>query len=260
MIFTSSQIISQKRLIENELDKRIKLMKENLVERGKNIITTLSQQVEKDIASFNFSGMMEDVKEGIKGNEEIKYAILTDASGTVFVHTLNPDLMRTKLTEERDKAAAKKTAIATMEYQEADGPVIEIVKPVQISTNPWGVLRLVFTLEHFDAEIKSSKKQIQWETKRMIRNAILTSLIFMGVCFLIVLLLSTRFSTPLIHLTDSARKLSQGDFTHAVQVSRKNEIGVLGEAMNHMVANLSGIIRKIHCPSEITRTFRQIFP
>jgi methyl-accepting chemotaxis protein len=152
--------------------------------------------------------------------------------------------MRTQLSGERDKAAIKKTAMAEMEYREADGPVIEIVKPVQISTNPWGVLRLVFTLEHFDAEIESSKKQIRLETNRMIRNAILTSLIFMGVCFLIVLLLSTRFSTPLIHLTDSARKLSQGDFTHAVQVSRKDEIGVLGEAMNHMVANLSGIIRK----------------
>ena len=54
-------------------------MKENLIERGKSFIINLSQQVENDIAAFNFSGVMEVVKENVKNNKEIKYAILMDS-------------------------------------------------------------------------------------------------------------------------------------------------------------------------------------
>ena len=41
------QISSQKRILERELNNRIKLMQENLIERGKSSIVNLSQQVEK---------------------------------------------------------------------------------------------------------------------------------------------------------------------------------------------------------------------
>ena len=57
-VVTYSDILSQKHLMEEELDKRIALMKENLIERGKNFTKTLTGQVEKDIASFNFSGAL----------------------------------------------------------------------------------------------------------------------------------------------------------------------------------------------------------
>ena len=65
-LLTYSQISSQKSLMEREVGKRITLMKENLTERGKNFVAHLSEQVEKDIASFNFSGLMEDVKNNLQ--------------------------------------------------------------------------------------------------------------------------------------------------------------------------------------------------
>ncbi|HHC23877.1 MAG TPA: HAMP domain-containing protein [Desulfobacterales bacterium] len=244
LILTYSQISSQKRLMESELDKRIALMKENLTERGKNFIIHLSEQTEKNIASFNFSGLIEDVKRNVENNKEIKYAILADSSGTVFIHTLKPDLAQTRLTGEKNKEAMGRTVMAVTEYKEANESVIEIANPVQISTTPWGVLRLVFTLKHLDTEIEGSRQQIKKETGRMIRKASLTSLGFMVICVIIVLILSTKFSTPLIHLTHSARHLSRGDFTQTVDTGQKDEIGVLAKAMNKMVRNLSEIIRK----------------
>lgn len=244
VILTYSQISSQKRLMESELGKRIALMKENLAERGKNFIIHLSEQTEKNIASFNFSGLIEGVRHSVENNEEIKYAILTDSSGTVFIHTLKPELAQTQLTGERDKEAMGRTAMAVTEYREANEPVIEIANPVQISTTPWGMLRLIFTLKHLDMEIEGSKQQIRKETGRMIWKASLTSMGFMVICVIIVLILSTKFSTPLIHLTHSARHLSRGDFTQTIDTGQTDEIGVLTETMNKMVRNLSDIIRK----------------
>jgi len=244
VIVTSFQISSQKKLMENELNKRIDLMKANLIERGKNIITNLSRQVEKDIAAFNFSGVMESVRQGVENNKEAKYAVLINSSGIVFLHTLNPDLARTEATEPKDKEAVACTGMAVKEHKEGDESVIEIVNPVQISTMPWGVLRLIFTLKHLDIEVKNSMIQIKKETEKMIWNASLTSLVFMGVSFIIILILSTKFSKPLIYLSRSLREISKGDFTLSIEIRQKDEIGILAEEMNKMIANLSDIIRK----------------
>jgi hypothetical protein len=74
---TYMQVASQKRIMEHDLDNRIELMKENLIERGKSFIINLAQQVENDIASFNFSRVTAVVKESVKNNRDIKYAVLS---------------------------------------------------------------------------------------------------------------------------------------------------------------------------------------
>ncbi|MCP4110723.1 MAG: HAMP domain-containing protein [Desulfobacteraceae bacterium] len=244
VILTLFQISSQKSLMEKERDKRISLMKENLTERGKNFITNLSRQVEKDIASFNFSGVMENVKQSPDTNDDIKYAILVNSLGAALIHTQNPDLAGTELTGKRDKQAIQKKQIAVTEHKEAGETVVEIVMPVQASTEPWGALRLVFSLKKLNAEIEKSEQQIRDETDRMIVKIVLISLGFMLLCFVFVMVISAKFSVPLINLARSAGKLSKGDFTETINIASKDEIGILAEAMNRIVINLSEIIRK----------------
>jgi|GEM_PF-1676804 len=243
-ILTYMQISSQNRLLKSELDKRIEIMKENLIERGKTFISNLSRQVENDIAGFNFSGATESVKDRVEHTGEIKYAILTDRSGVAFVHTLKPELLQSRLTDGRTENALKYKEKTVTEHKEGNESVIEISDPVQISTEPWGVLRLIYTLKHLDREIESSKKQIENEIRKMSFKTVTVSLIFIAVCFVIVFILSTGFSNPIIHLTGSARKASMGDFTQTLRVEQKDEIGILTGAMNQMVTNLSEIIQK----------------
>jgi methyl-accepting chemotaxis protein len=243
-VVTYSDILSQKRLMEEELDKRIALMKENLIERGKNFTKSLSQQVEKDIASFNFSGVIESVNNTVKGNKDIKYAILTDLSNTVYVHTLKPNLARTQLTGDSDKSAVSQKAMSVAEYTEESQPIIEIIHPIQISVNPWGVLRVIFSLENLDKEIGASKAQISSQIENMILKVFFTFLGVVAICFVVALILSTRFTSPLIQLTHSAKELALGDFTQTIRIDQKDEIGMLAKTMNQMVSSLSEIIRK----------------
>ncbi|HAO19050.1 MAG TPA: hypothetical protein DCQ37_00215 [Desulfobacteraceae bacterium] len=243
-VVTYSDILSQKHLMEDELDKRITLMKENLIERGKNFTKSLSQQVEKDIASFNFSGVIESVNNAVKGNKDIKYAILTDLSNTVYVHTLKPNLARSQLTGDADKRAVSQKAMSLSEYTEENQSVVEIIHPIQISVTPWGVFRVIFSLENLDKEIGASKSQIRNQIENMVLKACLTSLAVMIICFIIVLVLSSRFTSPLIQLTHSAKELALGDFTQTIRIDQKDEIGMLAKTMNQMVSSLSEIIRK----------------
>jgi len=104
-VLSYTQISSQRKILEMELNERIALMRANLVERGKSFIINLSQQIENDLAAFNLSGVMQTLKESAESNKEIRYAILMDSSGVVFMDTHRPDLIQTQLTGERDRRA-----------------------------------------------------------------------------------------------------------------------------------------------------------
>lgn len=247
---TWTQISSRQRLLEAELNKRVNLMKENLASKGVNVITHLSAQVEKNIVSYNFSALVEDLNQSVGKNGELKGAILTNANNLVFVHTLNPELLRTKLDGPADREAVAATEITIREFRKDGESLMEIVSPVQISTSPWGVLRLFFSLKNLDAEIESSYAQIEKEEWKMYRRTMLTSAVFLAVSFVIVLFLSARFLSPLIRLTKSAREISKGNFTQKIEIGRKDEVGVLADAMNTMISNLGEMIRKNVCTAD----------
>jgi PAS domain S-box-containing protein len=246
-VLSYNQISSQKKILEDELNSRITLMKDNLMERGKSAIISLSQQVENDIASYNFSGIIQTINDRVENDPEIKYAVMLDASGMVHVHTLRPDLMQTELRDERVRIALSQEELASLPYQEEGESIIEIVKPLQISTEPWGVLRLIYTLKPLEQEIENSRKQAQNQISNMFYRSIVTSLGFLGVCLFAVFFLSTRISRPLVHLTESAKKLSKGDFSVSTDVSirSQDEVGVLAETFSQMSKDLEESYKKL---------------
>jgi class 3 adenylate cyclase/HAMP domain-containing protein len=258
LILSYAQISSQEKILEAELQNRIALMKANLVERGKAFIITLSQQVENDLAAFNLSGVVDALKGSVAGAREIKYAVLVDDSGVIFTHTGRPDLNQTEITGERDREALGMKSVSVMSYNDGNEPVIEIVSPLQISTKPWGVLRLIYTLELLETEIEHSRKHIRQERDRMIYRATLTSLGFLAACLVIVFFLSARFSKPLIDLTAFARKLSRGDFSVSseIKIRSRDEIGVLGASFVEMSRDLEGSYRKLE---EYSNRYRALF-
>lgn len=186
---------------------------------------------------------MQALKESAESNREIKYAILMDASGKVWLDTHRPELTQTRLTGVRDKRALDQSTVAVMTYREGDDSVIEIVNPLQISIEPWGVLRLVYSLKLLENEIEISRKEI----RRMIYRSILTSLLFLGGCLVLVFILSSKFSKPLIRLTESARRLSKGDFSISsdIEIRSRDEIGVLGAGFVDMSRDLESSYTKL---------------
>jgi len=256
LILTYMQITSQKEMMEDELRKRTVLMKENMVERGKGFISNLSLQVEKDIASYNFSGAIETISSAVRQNRELYYAVLIASAGTIFLHTQQPDLSRTHFQDERSVVALGRKNTSVFEYRENGKQVVEIVNPIQISTEPWGALRLIYSLEQLEKEIRSSNRQILSKINQMIVKAILTATGFVSACFIIVYFLALRFSTPLIQLTHSARKLSKGDFSGSsrIKISSKDEIGILASTFVQMSEDLKGSYERLEEYSKTLET------
>ncbi|MEZ4527847.1 MAG: ATP-binding protein [Desulfobacterales bacterium] len=254
-LLTWMQISVQAEMMEDELQKRSVLMKDYLIEQGKGLVSNLLIQVEKDIAAFNFSGVAESVNINVKKHRDIKYAVLISSSGVVFVHTLYPEYVRTIVTDQRNLTALNRNTISIREYEE-DGPEIEIIAPVQISTQPWGVLRAIYTKENLNAEIRKSEKQIKENIRTMMLRTLLTSAGLLAAYFFLVFLFSRRITTPLIQLTHLARKIARGDFSFSGQVDirTEDEVGMLARAFADMGSQLRHSYKKL---AEYSRTLEQ---
>jgi len=257
-ILSYTQISNQKRILEAELANRIELMKANLIERGKGHIVNLSGVVENGLAAFDLSGVLAALMDSVNNNREIKYAILVNSEGVVFADTHRPELTQIRLTGEQDRKALDSRDVTVFGYTDGNEAVIEIANPLQISTHPWGVLRLVYTLEFLEAEIESSQKQIKREINRMIYRSVATSLGFLIVCLFIVFFLSAGFSKPLIQLTESAKKLARGDFSVSadIKVYSQDEIGVLGNSFIEMSRDLKDSYTKLE---EYSNRYHDLF-
>ena len=147
----------------------------------------------------------------------------------------------------RDQDALKFKNLSVVSYEENSETVIEIAQPIQISTEPWGVLRLVYTLALLEEETGMYRAQVGKEINLMIFRSVMIALGLLGVCLIIVFILSTRISNPLISLTESARKLSKGDFSVSsdIKISSSDEVGVLGEAFVDMSKALRDSYQKL---------------
>lgn len=213
---TAIGLMLQQRFLEAELDKRVTLMRENLMERSHTLVNVLQPQVENDIASFNLSRIAEVLDKAITESNLLDYAILMNPEGTVFSRSEQPEWQEKLLHGQADEFALAQTQPVTHEYPRLNA--IEFIRPIQFGAKQWGVLRLGFTTKALDREITRSKADILEQT----RNMILTTAAIAGVFILIgsgvVLLIATTLSRPLTRLTVSVRELARGNFDGAARL------------------------------------------
>lgn len=256
-ILTYTQLAVQRNTLETALQERIALMRENRVAVGEAFIINLSRQIENEVATYNFSGAMEVIEATVAENREITEALLVGADSTVLLNTAAPEFADTPLETTRDLwDLARKKKINVRFFQTNNTPFFEIVHPIHISTTPWAVLRLVYTLKYLDMEIQASHAQIKTEIHQMILRSIFIALGFLLFCILIVYGLTTKMATPIIQLTREARRIAQGDFSRSISITAasKDEVGLLITSFKEMSAKLKHSYAQL---SEYNRTLEQ---
>jgi len=220
---TSLELVIQKRSLENELSKRIKLVRANLLEHSSSMSNLMLTQVENDVAAFNFSHITDNLLNTIKESPLLEYGILMNSEGIAFIHTSHPELQQEILQDDASRFAVTQQVITHREYPELN--VMEFIMPVQFGTKQWGVLRLGFTMQELQKEIVSSKADIYSTTMDMISFTGVIALIFIVIGSGIVLVISTTFSRPLMRLTESVKELARGNFDLATQLLDENPNG-----------------------------------
>ncbi|GJQ50619.1 putative histidine kinase [Candidatus Kuenenia stuttgartiensis] len=255
-VLTFIQISTQKIVLKKEFGRRIELMKNNLVEKGKILSDNLARQTENNIASYNFSNAAEILNKTVHEYQELDYIILMDSSCMVYTHTLHPELQQEKLSGEEDLFAASRRNPTIYEFSRNTTSFMEIIIPISVSTEQWGTLRLGFSLNTLNNEILNSRNEIRKKIEEMVLRSVLTSILFVVIGVIIVYILSTRLSKPIVKLTESARLLANGNFTAALnlKITSKDEIGILAASFIEMSNNLKASYEKLE---EYSHTLQQ---
>ncbi len=89
---------------------------------------------------------------------------------------------------------------------------------------------------------RNTVTQLNNELFSLILEALVLGLV---ISLLLSFLLSKTMITPIEHLTDGAKRVAAGDFSHKIAVGSKDEIGVLTENFNSMAQQLRNTIAAV---------------
>ncbi len=244
VVLSVGHIISETAILERELGQRVKLQKAVLEERGRALADTLTRQAENDIAAFNFSNLSETlnlrVREGGSADSQLSYAILMDNNRTAFVHTQQPALQQEQLKGIWDIEAAKQTNAVTSQRGTGENEVLEFTLPLRSGVQPWGTLRLGFSLAALNRGILQTRSEMDAFRRSSILRSLLTASCFIIIGGLVVLWLSARLTRPIMELTIVARELAKGNFDAVPRKHQRvsDEVDVLGNTFVSMAGDL----------------------
>ncbi len=239
-VLTLLQISSQKENLEHALNTQISLMKNQLSSQGKMLSGNLAGQVQNGIASFNLSFVSDLLKTTVNNNQDLHYAILMNTKRTAYIHTLNPGLVQETLSDEASRFAAMQGKAATYEYKKDNQAFMEFIVPIQVGMEPWGMLRLGFSLDHLNTAIRKSQQNISRKSHEIIIQTFIIALIFFVISSGIIFWLAQKLSKPILMLADCSSELAHGNFTAGshIKLNTRDEIGVLATAFSNMSRNL----------------------
>lgn len=240
------EIDASQQIIKREMERRVQLMRDVLVARGEGAATQLAKEIGNHIAGFAFSAVSEIVTNATRLNPQLSYALVLNTKAQALAHAgghgalIHFDGELKQYTGADDRMAAGQTGILATNVVVDRTEVLEIIAPIVVGNERWGVLRLGYSLADLRREILSTRREMQAQVGAVITRSVTTAGLAVFLSMGVVAWLSALITQPLQRVTESARQLATGDFSAAatLDVRSQDEVGVLAEAFTKMADNL----------------------
>ncbi len=246
-----------------QLARTIKQMQESLESRGAALAHSMALNAEEAVAGYDFTFLNIMVEQVVASDPEILYCIIMDNRNRVMVHSL-PDKVGVELdgvldrramallksdfslTRSSDRGGAP---IRFMRGRSEDGneEILEVIVPLYSGNQRWGGLRLCFSLEEHNRQIRQT--EAEWSA-RMYHFQIyfLTLTAFFFTIGAMVAAIFTRFFERSVHnLNDGVLRVSLGDLHHVIKQPGLvcAEVMDLSNAFNTMTDKLRSSYRQL---------------
>ena len=239
------EIGMSQRLIERETEKRVDQQRKFLADIGQLEAKQLAAEVGNFIAGGAFPSAAEAVTSAASKNEKLSFAMILNTNAQALVHAgergaliHEGELKQYTGADDRFAAAQANPGSRNVEVNKTE--VLEVIFPIIVGIERWGVLRLGYSLAGLRKEFENSQREMHDQVRAVIRRSVITAggMVLLGV--LVVVWLSALISKPLQRVTESARQLATGNFSVAstLDVRSQDEVGVLAEAFKKMAGNL----------------------
>ena len=168
---------------------------------------------------------------GVDGRSRKLYIL--DSTGTCLVR---PEGDETPLEYTRNLTFALTQGLETMEVGD-ESSIAESYMDVAIPIRRGGEQFVIYILDN-----KAAANSLTNQMFVLIMEALIFGLV---ISILLSFLLSRTMSTPIRRLTEGAMRVAKGDFDHKIEVTSRDEIGVLTDTFNDMAGQLQDTLQQV---------------
>jgi methyl-accepting chemotaxis protein len=180
-----------------------------LSKKGKNLAVFIAGISAEPVLSYNFTYLENYVRDIAAGDEDIVHAEIQDKDGNALTH-------------QKPKSAEKES-------------LLEFSSPIQQNNEKIGLVKIAFTTANISSALR--------------RSQLILAVLSIGTMLLIALIVYALFRMvairPIERLKTVVQKVSEGDLVQTIDIGKKDEIGVLFDAMKGMVGKLKTVIEDV---------------
>ncbi len=164
------------------------------------------------------------------------YAYVTDANGYIIGHRVVSEFVQNRFNVTENSESVISKAFLSNEF-------------IHEGTNNQGKDVLVATslIESTDWKVlvEQEKDEILQLTRSSLILKVQIAAFFLLVSLILSYIFAGVFTKPISKLVTSANKIKNGNLKESIDITTKNEIGLLQEAFNEMAYSIGGIIKQI---------------
>lgn len=184
-------------------------------------------------ADYDLTTIQRIIKEVKLG--ESGYAFLIDTKGRFIAHKDPQKVMKLAIEQDDELGVIADTIMNN------DGGSVN----VKLGGQDFRADYLILASTGWKLVIMTPMAELFSSVNDMIANAIMISVVIIVLTFVLIIIYSTSFSRELKQFVDSLGFVAQGDFTRAIEVKTKDEIGKMGAYYNHVLVELREMVDTI---------------
>jgi methyl-accepting chemotaxis protein len=185
------------------------VLQDDLTRKGETLARFVAGISSEAMLSYNFSALESYVQAIAEGDSDVVNAVVLDKTGNPVTHLKPKD--------------AGKAAVLTFS------------RPVLQNNEAIGMVKIDFTTMHVNAALQRSQLIL-------LVLSIGTLLLIAVIVYLLFRIMAIR---PIDRLRTVVKKVSEGDLSQTIDIGKKDEIGVLFDAMKGMVGKLKTVIEDV---------------
>jgi serine phosphatase RsbU (regulator of sigma subunit) len=216
---------------------------ENLRAAGIAKLELLIQQARIEILQRDFATLQTIVTGVAAGDEDVTQIAVVDRTGTILAHT-DKKLLGTKA-QGTLKEDLKATNIQVHEDVMAGGRrSIAFAAPVEERGERLGTIQVAYTMTPLITELAQVKRLKRREVRSNVQTTLIFAVISGVIGLVLAVLVGFQISRPIQALVVQADKIAGGDLETRVQVTSRDEVGLLGERFNYMAEQVHVLMQQ----------------
>ncbi len=233
----------QSRKLIDEASRRLEQeMTQSLKTAGKAQLALLAEATRITLVQSDYTTLQTIIQNTGRSDERVAAVAVIDPNGTVLAHSA-PGRSGSKATGVLQQAA-QATAPTVSTHAEGGKRELIFVSPLTVSGSRLCTLFLAYSLASLEAELARNVALRAESDRASLRNTLFLGVIAVLVGVILTIMQGIRLSRPIQALARQADRMAQGDLESRVDVSSRDEIGLLAERFNHMAGQIVVLLRE----------------